>query len=136
MDQYGIGNALRGAALAYFQGARRTGRTTKLIERVRDGDRIVFATREEAARVQQLLRERGVRPECIVVPVDQPHRAVERISRSTRVLFDHCWIEQYHLRSIERASAYLGTLAREGDPTQAEASALDLLRRRMGPPFA
>ena len=54
MDHFGIGAAMRGMALTYIQSARRTGRTTSVVESVKDGDRIVFADRREAERVRRL----------------------------------------------------------------------------------
>ena len=48
MDHFGIGAAMRGMFLNYMHSARRSGRTTSLVESVKDGDRIVFAERREA----------------------------------------------------------------------------------------
>ena len=41
MDHFGIGAAIYGAARVYFQSARRTGRTTALLDGLKDGDRLV-----------------------------------------------------------------------------------------------
>lgn len=60
MDHYGIGNAIKGIVGAYAESARRTGRTTSLVESVKDGDRVIFTNGREADRVKRLCAERGV----------------------------------------------------------------------------
>lgn len=101
MDHFGIGAAMRGMALTYFQSARRTGRTTSLVESVKDGDRIVFADSREAERVLRLCLERGVKVECIVSDPKTPQRLFERGTPQGRTIFDHSWVEQYYLDILE-----------------------------------
>lgn len=48
MDHFGIGTALLGCAEVYFRCARRTGRTTSLVESLVSGDRVVCRTENEA----------------------------------------------------------------------------------------
>ena len=50
MDHFGIGAALLGAANIYFNSARQTGRTTSLIESVKDGDRIIVSHGDPVVR--------------------------------------------------------------------------------------
>ena len=47
MDHFGIGAAFRAMANVYITSARRTGRTTSLLESLKDGDRVVFASSRE-----------------------------------------------------------------------------------------
>lgn len=101
MDHFGIGAAMRGMALTYFQSARRTGRTTALVESVKDGDRIVFADSREAERVRRLCLERGITVECIVSDPKTPQRLFERGTSKERTIFDHGWVEQYYLDVLE-----------------------------------
>lgn len=101
MDHFGIGAAMRGMALTYFQSARRTGRTTSLVESVKDGDRIVFADSREAERVRRLCLERGITVECIVCDPNTPQRLFERGTSKERTVFDHGWVEQYWLSIID-----------------------------------
>ena len=103
MDHFGIGAAMQGMAQLYFQLARSTGRTTSLVESVKDGDRIVFADNKEAERVHRLCLERGVKVECIVVEPKMPERVFERGTSQGRTIFDHSWVERYYLEAIERA---------------------------------
>lgn len=113
MDHFGIGAAIRSAALMYTQSARRTGRTTSLVESVKDGDRICFSDSREAERVRRLCIERGVKVECIVIDPKTPERLFERGTSQGRTLFDHSWVEQYYLASIERAQADIDHLEKQ-----------------------
>ena len=58
MDFFGIGTALQGSAQIYFRSSRTTGRTTNLVDSVKEGDRIVCASGDEARHVERLLHER------------------------------------------------------------------------------
>lgn len=87
-----------------MQSARRTGRTTSLVESVKDGDRICFASSDEARRVERLLKERGVQVACIVVDPKSLHDIFEQGTSQGRTIFDHDWVEQYYLAAIEKAS--------------------------------
>lgn len=113
MDHYGIGTALRGAANILFQSARRTGRTTSLVESVKDGDRIIFANALEAERVRRLCLERGVKVECIVVPPSNPVEVFDRPTAEGRSIFDHTWVEQFYLDGLARLESDINTFERE-----------------------
>ena len=103
MDLFGIGQAMKGMALIYFQSARRTGRTVSIVESVKDGDRICFTNAQEAERVKRLCKERGVDVECIVIPTKKPEKFFERGTSTGRTIFDHSWIEGYYLDALKRA---------------------------------
>lgn len=115
MDHFGIGAAMRGMLLNYQYSSRRTGRTTSLVESVKDGDRIVFADRREAERVERLVKERGVTVKCIVIDPKDPGRLMERgsLSGDGRTIFDHTWVEQFYTAAIERAASDIDHLQRE-----------------------
>ncbi len=87
-----------------MQSARSTGRTTSLVESVKDGDRICFACNKEARRVERLLREQGVQVACIVVDPKSPQDIFGSGTSQGRTIFDHGWVEQYYLAAIEKAS--------------------------------
>lgn len=109
-DHFGIGAAMRAMHRVYAMSARRTGRTTSLVESVKDGDRIVFASTPEARRVERLLRERGVKVECIVVEPKQPGKLVERGTSQGRTIFDHAWVAHFYELAIEDADRAIGEL--------------------------
>jgi hypothetical protein len=104
MDHFGIGQAMMGMARCYFQASRRTGRTTSLLESLKDGDRVCCASSKEADRLTRLLRERNVEAQAITVDPNTPHRIFERGTPKGRTIFDESWIEQYYLRALEAAA--------------------------------
>lgn len=115
MDLFGIGQAVKGAMLIYFQSARGAGRTTSLVESVKDGDRICFTNQREADRVKHLCLERGVNVECIVVDPRNPEEIFHHgsVLEDGRNIFDHGWLEEYYMHCIERAKGRVDVLERE-----------------------
>lgn len=104
---------MNGMAQVYFSSARRTGRTTSLVESVKDGDRIVFADTKEAARVKKLCRERGVEVDCLVVDVAYPSQLFGPGTSQGRTVFDHSWVAQYYRMALQRAQQEIDHLERE-----------------------
>ena len=113
MDQFGIGTAVLGAARVYFLSARATGRTTALVESVKNGDRIIFDDIREAKRVESLCLKRGVAVECVVIDPRTPERVFERGTPEGRTIFDHSWVEKWYIRAIEHAGRGLRRLETE-----------------------
>ena len=113
MDHFGIGAAVLGSVRIYMHSARRTGRTTSLVESVKDGDRIVFCDTREAERVRRLTLERGVKVECVVISPSDPQRLFERATAEGRTILDHSWVESYYQLAIERAQADIDHFERE-----------------------
>ena len=113
MDHFGIGAGIRGSVSAYLRCARSTGRTTSLVESVKEGDRVVFSTMNEATRVHRLCLYRKVKIECVVVDPREPHRLFEKGPSQGRTLFDHAWVEQYYLEAIDKAYQKLDSLELE-----------------------
>jgi len=113
MDLFGIGQALRACAEIYFRSARGAGRTTAMLESVKDGDRIIFADCNEADRVRGLCRERELDVECIVISVNYPEKIFERCPCHGRTVFDHRWVEDRYILAIERCEKDIDFFARE-----------------------
>lgn len=105
MDLFGIGSALKGVAHAYFHCSRQTGRTTMMIDSIKDGDRIIFAHRNESERVQRICKERGLDVDCIFASTRDPSRIFEHGSSLGRTVFDHGWVEEYYLNAMDRCAA-------------------------------
>jgi hypothetical protein len=103
MDFFGIGPAMKGAALIYFQASRRTGRTTSLLNSLKKGDRVCCARPAEAERLRRQCKQRGLDVEVVTLP---PHHVddVRRLGTSQgRTIFDHMWVEQFYMNAVERA---------------------------------
>lgn len=114
MDAFGIGNALRGQARCYFQTARRSGRTTALLESLRDGDRVIFATKKEADRVKRLAKQMDKEIEILVAPPKAPHDKLFSVGTPKgRTIFDHSWVEQFYLDSLDDSARWLDNMQRE-----------------------
>lgn len=113
MDHFGIGAALQGVAQVYFRSARRSGRTTSMVESLQTGDRVVFADPREAERVRRLCRERGQDVECLVLPPKSRHELPQRGTPKGRLVFDHTWLEQFYLDQLAGAQAEVDYLQRE-----------------------
>jgi hypothetical protein len=113
MDHFGIGHAVAACLGMYINSARRTGRTTSLVESLKDGDRVVCLAGNEAQRLRELVRERGVDVEVIVVPIDQPHKLFEQAPAVGRTIFDHTWVEAFYERSIRHTMEHLDHLERQ-----------------------
>lgn len=113
MDQFGIGAGIKGAVSVYLQASRRTGRTTSLVESVKDGDRVVFMDHQQAAHFERLVLDRGVTVECVVVPVDRPDEVFRRGTPKGRTIFDHSWVEAFYMASIGSAMRTIDHLERQ-----------------------
>ena len=112
MDFYGIGVALRATFSMYLHAARRTGRTTALLDAVQDGDTVVFLTQLEASRVRRLAQERGKNIVALVgKPLEETELMHRRPHRPGRVWFDHSFVEQHFALSLERAQHRLAALS-------------------------
>jgi len=113
MDHFGIGQALSAAARVYFQASRRSGRTTSLVESLRDGDRVVFTNENEARRVKNMCLERNVKIDTFVVDPRNPQKVFDRGTPRGRSLFDHSWVEQFYINAIEQCVNDIDHLQRE-----------------------
>ena len=114
MDVCGVGNTVIGAAEVAFAAARVSGRTTTMINMVKDGDRVVFLNQREANRVDSLLRERGIKAHCIVASPTIPEEVYRLGTPRGRLIFDHSWVEEYYRRTLHRSFDALQHLSIQG----------------------
>jgi len=113
MDHFGIGAALLGAAQIYFRSARQTGRTTSLLESVKDGDRIVVRTHQEEHHLKRMLELRGLKVGILVIDPSTPGKVFEHPKSQGRTIFDHMWVEKFYEMALKYASKELDHLQRE-----------------------
>lgn len=102
MDFFGIGNAIEASTHMYLRASRGSGRTVSMIDGLKSGDRVIFASQKESKRVQRLFKEEDLNIDCIVVDPRTPDRLFQNGSNQGRTIFDHSWIEEYYLLSIKR----------------------------------
>jgi hypothetical protein len=103
-DMFGIGSAVTSALNVVFGAQRATGRTTRLIESVKDGDRIIAATGREADRLARLLKQRGVNVSVAVIDPLNPYKLFELRTAQGRTIFDHTWVEMRYQKAISDAA--------------------------------
>ena len=103
MDAFGIGSAMKSIVRTYIRSSRRTGRTSALVESLKDGDRVVFLTNGEGERVRSLCEERGVGIRCLVCDPNDIDYVFQHGTSQGRTVFDHSWLEEYYQNVIEKA---------------------------------
>lgn len=114
MDHFGIGHAMQAMVRVYIQGARQTGRTTSLLESLKDGDRVVCAAPMHAKDLEHRCRQRGLQVDVVVIDPGRLHADIFKRSTAVgRTVFDHAWIEQYYQLVLERAARNIDQFQRE-----------------------
>lgn len=113
MDHFGIGNAVQASLTTLFQACRRTGRTTSLIESLRDGDRVIACNDQHARYLRGLLAQRNLKVEVLVIQPKDHHMLWEHPTSEGRTLFDHPWIEQFYQQAFEDAQKHVDHMQRE-----------------------
>jgi hypothetical protein len=103
-DMFGIGPAVSAALSLVFGAQRQTGRTTRLIESVKDGDRIITGSQNEARQMGRLLKQRGVNVSVEVIDPYNPHGLYELHTAQGRTIFDHTWVEMFYQKAISNAA--------------------------------
>lgn len=105
MDHFGICHAAQSVLEIYFRSGKGTGRTTSLVQSVKDGDRVVFVDIRQARQFERLCKERGVEPETHSCPASEAHRLVDRpsVPGYGRLILDHVWVEEYLRQAMQQA---------------------------------
>lgn len=114
MDFFGIGNTIKGMMEVYRRSSRATGRTTSLVESVKDGDTIIFSNHNEAERVKRICLDRGVDANCVFLNYKRPYDIFEKVNFSKgRTIFDHTWLEEFYSYKIGEAIELIDHLQKE-----------------------
>lgn len=96
-----MGMALR----MYEQGARRSGRTTRMIDQVRDGETVVCLNASHARHVQTALRERGLaKVRVFTCAPDMGEFVSTTAGVRGRIHLEHCWVHEWYSAAIIRAT--------------------------------
>ena len=104
---------MKGMHRVYFQSARRSGRTTMMLDSLKDGDRVIFNDPRERDRVKRMCRDRKLNVECLVITHNDPSMVFKRPTPVGRVMFDHQWVEDFYMKAIERAEKDIDFFQRE-----------------------
>jgi hypothetical protein len=112
-DHSGIGLAISAMFQTYRQSARTTGRTTSLLESVKDGDRIIVLNGQEKTRLERELRDRKLNVDVFVMPLNRINELSHRAPSTGRTVFEHTWVEAFYELAIERAQKEIDVMQRE-----------------------
>ncbi|WP_378952241.1 hypothetical protein [Mesorhizobium sp. ANAO-SY3R2] len=91
----------------YILSSRRTGKTTRMIANLKDGDQVVTLHQKEADRLRRIFKERKLDVRVITIAEPQPHEVLTRVSTASgrgRTHFDHSWVEAFFSRAIDNAA--------------------------------
>jgi len=131
-DSYGVGNALKAFHHSMVMASRRTGRTSRMLEQVKSGDRIVFASEAMARHVRPLLKEMGKEVELVVCNPRDPASLFYRATAKGYTHFDHDWVDEYYRLALEDAGERLMRLPREVSGDGVAHAEARLEARRLG----
>lgn len=105
LDEYGFAATAKTALNLFEVQSRSSGRTSRMIERLRDGDRVLVGDQKFARWIEDRLAKVGKKDvKVLVVPPSQ--NPMERYGTSPvgRTFFDHTWIEAFFHRSLDNAA--------------------------------
>ena len=95
-DQYGVGNALRAFHHSMVMASRGTGRTTRMLEMVKDGDRIVLTQQNRRREIEHLLKAMGKDVTIIAVHPRNIDQIFNGPQPKGYTHFDHEWVDEYY----------------------------------------
>ena len=99
-----LGMALR----MYELGARRSGRTTRMVEQVREGETVVCLNEQHARNVRQALQEKGLRDIRVTTCAPNMGNFISTTAgNSGRIHLDHCWVHEWYSAAIIAATREL-----------------------------
>jgi hypothetical protein len=113
MDQFGIGSAIKGCAINFFAASRQSGRTTQLIESLKNGDRVVCISSKDAEWLRRRIKEFDKDIDVISIPTKDAGKIFDHATSKGRTIFDHRWLEQFYIEAIDRLEKEIDYLQRE-----------------------
>lgn len=108
IDEYGFGSAALATLFLFDLEQRRSGRSSRMIERAQAGDVVVVASPHEMRRLEALLRAIGKTDVRLFVSEhgEFPQGLAGR-RIAGRVIFDHDWLRKHFERAIRHAEGAL-----------------------------
>lgn len=120
-DIFGIGNRICNSVHEHIRAAKGTGRSYVLSDIVRDGDAVVFASKESQLEFMavQHKRRRDINIICVIVDPKAGVVAVhsemfdvwDKGQSCNKVFFDHEWLEEYYAYQIAELQRGLAVVA-------------------------
>lgn len=120
MDLFATEQRALAAMNNLFISARRTGRTSLLVDNVRDGDTVVFTNEREAKRVAEMVKARGKTIKTLVASPTYLHRLMQGPPARERFVFDHSWLEEAYTNAIHETALALDSISRHMSARESE----------------
>lgn len=98
MDQYGIGSAMQAMQAMYVNTARRAGRTTRMLERLKDGDRVLCSNQGAARDIKN--RARGMGLDVQTIHISDFHGMAQMRPAEGKTYMDHTMVERLYELAI------------------------------------
>lgn len=98
MDQYGIGSAMQAMQAMYVNTARRAGRTTSMLQQLKDGDRVICSSQSAQRDIKNRAQKMGLKIECI--HLSDFHDMATMPPTKGMVYLDHTMVERLYEVSI------------------------------------
>ena len=106
-DPFGIGTALQHGMRMLLHGQRHSGRTTALLDSLKEHDVVITTMGIEGQRLEREIRARGFKDVTVrLMPTTNLREAYDRLSGQTaqrRIVFDHMFFEGYYSAAIDNA---------------------------------
>lgn len=113
MDDFGITNTLRVAYEMSFRSARHSGRSTRMLENFKEGDRIVVISEQDKRFLLSRAKEMKKDIDVVVVNSSKLGDVFMHATPTGRTIFDHRWVENFYLQQFEKSAEYLRRLQDE-----------------------
>lgn len=105
MDTFGIGNAIKTSLNLVENAARRTGRTSRLLESLKTGDRVFVLHAAEGEKIRRLAHEAG---KDISFTVVDPANVGEYLYGSKdRIKLDHSLVSAMYEYQVKATEAFI-----------------------------
>lgn len=107
MNTHQISDALQMGLQMLVQVARQSGRTTRMLNGLKNGDRIITCDARHARLLKEKVRQRGLDVEVMAWPLEYGlHEHVSRLTRCAgRTVFDHTFMEEFWKYQLKRSTA-------------------------------
>lgn len=115
-DTHRLSEAIHMAMRMHELGARQSGRTSRMVERVRDGEMVVCLNAASARRMTELLRQQGKHRVRVVTSAPQQNEFVSTTAGySGRLHLDHSFVWEWFSRALIDARNELDGIAKSRD---------------------
>jgi hypothetical protein len=114
MDYLGIGAELNAIMEVFFRAKRRTGKTTRLIDQLKDGDTVVCHSERDSRFLRRELTKHNLNVTVLFYGEHMMHEFMRNCMAAYRtpgkLIFSHEWLELYYTKVLQDAAYSIGRL--------------------------